>query len=186
MCSTDLKAASSDCRFTVILKKAALSAIRESTRRAKNCETGGILIGMVENSGQAIVVEATSKPKGSIFTWRSFLRKRDGLESLLKSRWEQNLYYLGEWHSHPGGSPVPSEQDRTTMRGIATSEDYRCSTPILVILGTAEGLETLSVTVFPKGERDVALDIGQMFDQTAAETANPTTPSSINPAHKSD
>ena len=45
------------------------------------------------------------------------------------------------------------------MRGISTSEAYHCPEPILIIVGTDGGTETLSISVFPRGEREAILFI---------------------------
>lgn len=148
---------SNDRRFIVTIREGALSEIIDTAMRAGANETGGILIGEIDAEGRAIIVEATSKPKGSKFTWRTFVRAPSGLARLLKSRWEQKQHYLGEWHSHPRSSPHPSGQDCSSMKAIALDENYDSREPILVVVGTKVGGAELSVTVFPKGEPHVTL-----------------------------
>jgi hypothetical protein len=83
----------------------------------------------------AIVEEATPPPEGSRAGRSSFHRSPNGLSQLLATRWLEGLYYLGEWHFHPSGSPEPSGQDVRAMRAIALDEGYRCPEPLLLIVG---------------------------------------------------
>ena len=152
-----LKAVSADRRFIVYIEPEPLAFMIAAAHAAKGVETGGILIGYIDAQGQAVVREATGKPRGSRFTWRTFLRRTEGLPSLLRARWTKNEYYLGEWHSHPGGSLNPSEQDRVTMRGIACDANYHCTAPILAIVATRGNFAEVSVTVFPRLERELHL-----------------------------
>lgn len=157
MCEVVLKARSPDGRFAVAIERRPLAFMIATSLSASTMETGGILIGRVSDDGRAVICEATNKPRGSRFTWRSFLRRTEGLAALLKDRWSKNEYYLGEWHSHPGGSAMPSPQDRATMRGIAADRNYDCREPILVIIATRDKAAEVSVHVFPYGEAEIQL-----------------------------
>ena len=42
--------------------------------------------------------------------------------------------YLGDWHTHPGGSPTLSFRDRKTLKQIARWKPARSITPVMVIL----------------------------------------------------
>ncbi|OHV86680.1 Mov34/MPN/PAD-1 family protein [Mesorhizobium sp. ORS 3428] len=148
MADAAIQAQSADARFRVIVETGALDLMLSNTRAAKDRETGGILIGHIDNEGRAVIREATGKPRGSIFGWYTFVRKTAGLGALLKRRWRENQYYLGEWHSHPGMPPVPGGQDRSTMRAIAADGAYCCPEPILLIVGGRDGSREISITVF--------------------------------------
>jgi integrative and conjugative element protein (TIGR02256 family) len=157
-----IEAFTGDGRFHVRVEERAVSAMLTASKDAKNNETGGILIGFVDESGRAVIREATGRPSGSLFTWRTFFRSKGDLAKLLRSRWDQGLYYLGEWHSHPGAAPDPSYQDNATMKAIALDDGYGCKEPILIIVGYPCGKTKLSLTVFPEGEASVGViqDIG--------------------------
>ncbi len=127
--------------------------------KARKRETGGILIGHYSDDHQtAFVREITDKPRDSAFTWLSFRRGTDGLRRLLEERWAEGLYYLGEWHFHPGGSPLPSGQDRESMRDIARDPAYACEVPLLMIMGGKPPNQgSLHISVYPAGKADVIL-----------------------------
>jgi integrative and conjugative element protein (TIGR02256 family) len=44
--------------------------------------------------------------------------------------------YLGDWHTHPGGLPLPSRRDRKTARAIARKKSARMPRPLMLILGS--------------------------------------------------
>lgn len=72
-----------------------------------------------------------------------------GLKSLLQQCWkEQNEYYLGEWHLHPGSSPTPSAEDIAQMKKIAQDKNFNCKEPILMILGEVLEVQTLKLMIF--------------------------------------
>ncbi|MER9491565.1 Mov34/MPN/PAD-1 family protein [Mesorhizobium sp. M0320] len=115
---------------------ALLNSVSDASGHAGQVETGGILIGRYLTDGHTVVLEeATEMPKDSQFgpTW--FRRGQRGLEALLKDRWARGLHYVGEWHSHPGGSPEPSSDDLAAMHRIASDPLYRCPSPIMLIIG---------------------------------------------------
>ncbi|WP_296097154.1 Mov34/MPN/PAD-1 family protein [uncultured Agrobacterium sp.] len=138
---------------SIWVSPAAIASIVEASRAANRIETGGILIGRYGPEGWvADIVEATPKPKGSRSGLFWFQRSSTGLTSLLNDRWSKGLHYLGEWHSHPGGSPTPSSSDVRAMLAVADDEAYRCVTPLLVILGGRLDADwSLSVTLFRAG-----------------------------------
>ena len=122
--------------YGVWLSFKALEAILATVAKAGWRETGGILIGRHDADGWvAEVVEATTKPPDSRAGRWWFHRGNVGLGDLLAARWESGYHYLGEWHSHPGGSTEPSDTDKRSMCKIAADVVYQCSQPVLIIVG---------------------------------------------------
>lgn len=126
----------------------------EVATKAGRCETGGILIGRYgAEKWSADIVEATPKPHGSSAGWFWFQRSEKGLARLLEERWSDGFHYLGEWHFHPGGSPIPSGPDIRAMQKIAHDKAYHCPSPILVILGGSPNTKwSFSATLFRNGQ----------------------------------
>lgn len=128
---------SKDGRFGITLPYEQQEQIRRECERANGNETGGILVGSYNSTHDCAFVSdvfgPTEDSKGGRFT---FFRGVKGLQGILRRIWnEQHRYYLGEWHFHPGGSPIPSGTDNTQMIAIAQDAASRCPEPILVILG---------------------------------------------------
>lgn len=144
---------SSGLQYRVWLSRPALEAIVAASTRAGRRETGGILIGRHGSDGWTVeVAEATPKPKGSSAGWFTFRRSNEGLKLLLADRWERGQHYVGEWHFHPGGAPMPSGLDDRAMERISHDNDYDCVEPVLVILGgRPAGKFEVSATIYPRG-----------------------------------
>lgn len=143
-----------DLSVSIWISPEAIAAMVEAAKKAGRSETGGILIGRYgPENWFADIVEATPKPKGSRAGWFWFQRSNSGLSDLLADRWHDGLHYLGEWHFHPNGAPTPSSSDVRAMWRIASDEEYRCSVPILVILGGRPKSDwSLSATLFREGQ----------------------------------
>lgn len=113
-------------------------------------ETGGIIIGHYDADCQnAVITECTKPPEDSIAARFRFYRGIKGLKGLLQQCWkEQNEYYLGEWHLHPGSSPTPSAADIAQMKKIAQDKNFNCKEPILMILGEVLEVQTIKLMIF--------------------------------------
>ncbi|MBD3174203.1 MAG: hypothetical protein GF320_03410 [Armatimonadia bacterium] len=86
------------------------------------------------------VTRATPAPTDSHHSKTGFERGAQGLQEYLDALWQANgERYVGEWHSHPGGSGTPSSQDLHQMRQIAADAKYACPTPALVVVGLGPG-----------------------------------------------
>lgn len=130
-----------------------LSEVTRLAGRADSVETGGILIGRYLKKGRFVrITEVTAMPEDSRFGRAWFQRGRKGLDALLRDRWAQGQYYVGEWHSHPGGSAEPSGSDVAAMRKIAGDPLYRCEAPVLLVVGgRPPDSFSISLTVFVSG-----------------------------------
>lgn len=117
-------------------------------------ETGGMLIGYCSTSAEKrveLVVTATigAGPRA----------RRRRLRFAPDGRWQQkqleSLYqrsgrvatYLGDWHSHPRGTPRPSLLDRRTYARVAAHPDAATSLPLMLILALGDVVSTGAYTV---------------------------------------
>lgn len=150
---------SEDGAWSVLIRDEVIARVLDLTTASRRHETGGILIGRYEDDGRLAVIEiATDRPRGSIFSAFTFGRGSKDLARRLEEEWRLGRHYLGEWHSHPGGSPEPSNRDRDTMMGIAGNAKYDCSAPVLLIMGEdRHKAPDWSVNVFPAGTYGYAL-----------------------------
>src|SRR6266567_2725653 len=81
--------------------------------KARQLETGGILIGHYTPLGdQAVITGVIGPPRDSIATPSVFIRGLHGVQKLINGAWRRRDYYLGEWHFHPFALPIPGGQDR--------------------------------------------------------------------------
>lgn len=113
-----------------------LEEVVDLCRKAHPKETGGIIIGTYTAALDcAVVANFTVPPKDSRFGTTWFRRGVMGLKRILNAAWRRNEFYLGEWHFHPNGEPIPSSTDRNQLAELAGSIMVNCAEPILLILG---------------------------------------------------
>lgn len=100
-------------------------------------ECGGIFVGSIDENNTAIIKNMMMPRKfksSPVF----FLRVADFINKWLLRIFRQSegrILYLGEWHSHPNGQPIPSTTDFNSMEKISLNENVRIRTPILLIVG---------------------------------------------------
>jgi integrative and conjugative element protein (TIGR02256 family) len=110
--------------------------LREASLRFP-LETGGILLGVATSND--VWVEAMIGPGLASEHWPTrFVPDAGYQQGELARMYEESgrcLQYLGDWHTHPNGSPALSWTDRRTLRRIALDPDARQTRPLMMILG---------------------------------------------------
>lgn len=103
-------------------------------------ETGGILLG-VRHSPTVFVVAAVVGPGPSAtHNKTSFEPDQEWQVEQVASRWAESdgtLEYLGDWHSHPNGSPRASRDDVRAVELIRNAHEARAPNPLMLILGVS-------------------------------------------------
>jgi len=142
---------SDDRRFGLKLAHEHVAEVLALCGKADGEETGGILVGHYTTAHDCAVVTAVSAaPVDSRRGRAAFSRGTAGLQAWLVDLWQGvRHYYLGEWHYHPKGAPIPSDTDVRQMRDIALSRSYRCPEPVLFIVGGEFPTFSAGVFVFP-------------------------------------
>jgi integrative and conjugative element protein (TIGR02256 family) len=125
-----------DGRFGLIIPVLKMKVILEHCKHIHRLETGGILIGHYSPERDTAIVTEISGPtedsvQGASFFWRGV----KGLQRLLNRLWRHREFYIGEWHYHPSGSPIPSQEDHRQMLAFAQNELLGCPEPVLLIVG---------------------------------------------------
>lgn len=127
---------SSNGNYGVIIPTIVIGRIKEMCARSIPNETGGILIGKYSKDCKwAEIIDATSPPEGSEHSARSFVRCGEKILCFLNQLWEQNQYYVGEWHYHPNFSPIPSGIDLRTIYKFSKNKKLNCPEPVMLIIG---------------------------------------------------
>lgn len=156
----DLLLRSGDHRFGLFLKGYLLvEGLKECSDSASK-ETGGVLVGYyTPNHDCAVVTALSGPPKDSVRGARFFDRGTRGIQRWISRLWREHRYfYLGEWHYHPAGAAVPSNDDREQMQEFSKDRKLRCPKPILLIIGgNPNGAWTASAYVFPADKDCVPL-----------------------------
>lgn len=129
---------SDDGQLCLTISSQAQVAIRTEAIRRHPLETGGILLGTLSsNLRLATVVVAAAPPSDSRHGRTSFQRGVKGVRKMIARSGRQTppLYYLGEWHTHPGASPEASNPDLHQMSEAVRTHLEGARTPILLIAG---------------------------------------------------
>lgn len=117
---------------------AALDDLTDEADRTYPLETGGVLAGYFAENGEPVVLAAigpgpTADHRRYRFTpdhaWQC--RQLD----ILFEQSSRTYVYLGDWHTHPDGSPQMSWLDRRTLRAIARHPQARTPHPLMLIGG---------------------------------------------------
>jgi integrative and conjugative element protein (TIGR02256 family) len=140
--------------FEVEIPDALLRDIRSRCNEMYPNETGGILIGAYDRTlRRAQVMEISGPPVDSKSGRTWFRRGVSGLRELCLKFWKRTTkaYYLGEWHFHPGASPVPSNYDIVELNSIANDSLLKCPEPILLIVGGSDERMPVTVTIAKNG-----------------------------------
>lgn len=146
--------------FGIEIKEETINEIYDICKNSFPKETGGILIGKYSpdlKRAQISIVTGAPLDSRSGGTW--FHRGTNGLQQLLDEVWErEGSFYLGEWHYHPGGTPIPSTQDIIEMKKISKNKTYNCPEPILIIAGNTSTYDWhLGVYIFNESEKSISL-----------------------------
>ena len=102
------------------------------------------------------VTEVTGPPPGSKASPTEFVCgfKGVGTASKAKSRSTRgSAKFVGMWHTHPNGSPKPSDTDYNAMRDIVSDRAVPCPRSLLLIIGTApQDAFNVSASLFFRGQ----------------------------------
>ena len=102
-------------------------------------ETGGVLIGSYDCFRKILyIVDMVAPPIDSIESHDSFIRGCKDLPEKVQeifNRSAENLYYIGEWHSHPNSNIAISNDDKILLQAIVEYNQARCLPGCMIILG---------------------------------------------------
>lgn len=147
--------------WRVVWDTAVLETVRALRGAALPRETGGVLVGYIDQMAKTIfVVNALSAPADSVESAGSFTRGVDGLRDSITQMGRRTggiVGYVGEWHSHPDRiSTKPSVDDIRQLTFVAAflredgdpavmlvvgEDDERFVVGEIVPIGTSSALE---------------------------------------------
>ncbi|MER7900983.1 ThiF family adenylyltransferase [Streptomyces sp. NPDC096046] len=133
--------------YDVRISPAALAEMRAEARRGtrvrgSRVETGGTLLGVVDDAtGVIFIDEATGPPPDSLLTETYFQHGLDGISAHLSARREATgniSRFLGMWHTHPHAAAQPSATDRAAMTSLTLPLDDAPARALILIAGGPE------------------------------------------------
>jgi integrative and conjugative element protein (TIGR02256 family) len=100
-------------------------------------ETGGILMGYRFNLVEFFITDMIGPgPKARHTRWAfepDYEFQRERVASLYEASGRSHSY-LGDWHTHPGGTSHLSALDLAALRNISASEEARCCSPLMLLI----------------------------------------------------
>lgn len=100
-------------------------------------EFGGFLMGYYSEDNKCLHITDTILPKRYQASKYSFERSTKGVEKEFTEFYSENpkKVYVGEWHTHPDNSPIPSATDISAINTIINSKNTSIPNPVLLIIG---------------------------------------------------
>lgn len=128
----------------VRLSPAALATVRAEARRAArlhgpDIETGGMLLGQVDEGAGVVFVDAATPPTpDSRLSSVYFEHGVEGAQALVehhRSGTNRATGFVGMWHTHPHGCSQPSPTDEESMANLVTPVTGGASRCLIMIFG---------------------------------------------------
>lgn len=149
----------SPCKeYEVEVVNSVLSEMIRLAREGSPLEVGTSLVGSYSEDGRRATVSglAPAAPDSKGGRW-SYLRGSHGLKNFFSQLFKSTQgrsHYVGEWHSHPGGSPVPSGVDDKNMFDISVDPKEFCPECILIIISISSKVD-FGVYVYSNGKKRI-------------------------------
>lgn len=145
--------------YQIRVSEAALSGMRAWMRRSERVngprvETGGVLFGHIDDFLKVIWVdEISGPPPDSVQSPTMFLCGIAGVAEMNAEkikRTRKAVSFVGMWHTHPGGFPLPSLTDHLAMARLLTGDEFQAKRFLMVIIGADSSRPLVSGTVFER------------------------------------
>lgn len=106
-------------------------------------ETGGVLVGWhLGGPAEIVVARAIGPGPNAVHERTRFIPDGAWTDEQVGRVYEASgrlVTYVGDWHSHPGGSPSLSGTDVETLRRISRLPEARCPHPVMVVVAGRAG-----------------------------------------------
>lgn len=159
--------------------------IRRSRRVAgPRTETGGHLFGERDSASQVVWIdEITGPPPDSQAAPDGFVCGTVGVSEVTEAKRTISCgatRYIGMWHSHPQGDPVPSPKDHKTMQDLVAGTDPRPTQQhelLLIVGGDLEANSRMSAVQYsreqPRSLKTVQRDATRCQQRTSLAPLTP-------------
>lgn len=133
-----------------------LAWIRRSERvNGHKVETGGVLFGQIDEFLKVVWVnEVSGPPSDSIASPSCFIC---GTEGVIEMNDEKNIRtlgavtFVGMWHTHPQGKPIPSPTDLSAMKILlGSNKDYLGRNFLMIIFGGSSSIPDVSANLYER------------------------------------
>jgi integrative and conjugative element protein (TIGR02256 family) len=139
-------------KLSVSIGKGEVALMQKLLSEDPTIETGGVLAGRKDDNGNIVITHASGPGPKAVKSRTKFEKDIEYCQQFLDKLYldsNQQIVYIGEWHSHPSEDNRPSGQDIESLSGIANQKEYLTVEPVSIILSNSGGL---SCTVHPAGK----------------------------------
>lgn len=147
--------------YQIRVSAAAVNGILTWMRRSERVngsrvETGGILFGQIDEFMKIIWVdEISGPPSDSTQSADAFVCGTAGVAEMNKEKAQRtrgSVAFVGMWHTHPGGLPLPSPTDYGAMAILLTGDEFPGRHFLMMIVGADSSQPIVSGTVFERAD----------------------------------
>ncbi|MGN6196282.1 MAG: ThiF family adenylyltransferase [Ginsengibacter sp.] len=139
-------------KVKVILPNSILKQMQDLVAENPRVETGGVLAGYTDESGDIVITNAFGPGPKAIRVPTKFEKDVEYCQAFLDDLFtssNKRIVYVGEWHSHPSPRNQPSGTDIKSLTEIAFQRDYLTDMPAMIIFSNT-GVP--SCTIHPAGK----------------------------------
>lgn len=158
---SDIIAKDPESGYEIRIATGAWADIEGWSNRAKRIfgsrvETGGLLFGERDDAIRTIwVTEVIGPPTDSKASEHGFVcgvssTNEANKEKTLRSR--NSVAYIGMWHTHPEGEPLPSDTDLSAAERLVTQVKESPSRLLFLIIGGSQENRRIGALVFKKSD----------------------------------
>jgi integrative and conjugative element protein (TIGR02256 family) len=148
--------------YEIRLSAEALNSMRGWARRTRRVhrdqtETGGILFGQIDAFLRIVWIdEASGPPPDSLASPEGFVCGTDGVSAMNDekvARTSNSIAFIGMWHTHPEGLPIPSSTDLKAMRELLrTGGAYTGRSFLMLIFGGTPATPLISAGLYERAD----------------------------------
>jgi integrative and conjugative element protein (TIGR02256 family) len=124
--------------LTAWLKQSVYACIAKEAATRAPLETGGVLLGYCSQDGDdAVITHSIGPGPHAVHERFGFTPDQEFHIAEIARMYTtsgRRLAYLGDWHTHPGGSARLSPRDLKTLKSIAMHKHARAPRPIMLVL----------------------------------------------------
>lgn len=125
-------------------------------------ETGGSLMGYRTKNGDVVIVDVTGSGPDAIHERYNFQCDASWIQKQINKVFDETdgmIHYLGDWHTHPGGSTELSDMDKKALKLIVDTPEAFSPCAIMVVLGFR--CDKLGAYQYPEVRESMAI---KLFD----------------------
>lgn len=130
--------------------------MRAWPRRDAEGETGGLLFGQRDDAAGIVwITEVIGPPPDSEHSSEEFVCGVEGVDRYRDEKRERgagSLNFVGTWHTHPAGTPMPSVKDIAGMSGIVLESKPLIPRALLLIVGGDADEQRLASYMFDRAD----------------------------------